>query len=118
MGDPVTLVAVGRKIEVAGEPHCGLLDVVGWPKGADADAHLITRGKTPGVAGADVAGVEPHLQILSGPGGVDLEASRQAGVRRLNNGRVGQHATPAECVYDQRSAHLAAIDMQNATWAT
>ena len=41
VGDPVALVALRWQAEVVGEPHGRLLDVVGGPERADADAQLV-----------------------------------------------------------------------------
>jgi len=75
MGDPVALVAVGGQAEVGGEADGRLLDVVGGSVGADADAQLVTGGEAPGVAGADVLGVDPQLQLPAVPVRVHLQAT-------------------------------------------
>ena len=109
VGDPVALVALRRQVEVARQPDGRLLDMVSGPEGARADAQLIVGGEAPGVSGADVAGIDPQLHLLAAAGRVDLEAAREAGFGRLDRGRVGQHAPPAERVDDQRRGQIAAI---------
>ena len=113
MWDPVALVADGREAEVAREAHRGLLDVMRGPEGADADAQLVARREAPRVAGADIGGVDPELQILAAPARMDLQAAREAGVGRLDRRGVGKHAPPAESVDDERRAHLAAIRLND-----
>ena len=44
--------------------------------------------------------VDPQLHLLAGALRVDLQAAREAGVRRLDRGRVGEHPPPAERVDD------------------
>ena len=84
VGDPVALVAHGGDVEVAGQAHGRLLDVVARLERADADAQLVARGEAPRVAGAHVGGVEPQLEVVAGGVRMDLEAARQARVGRLD----------------------------------
>ena len=81
VGDPVALVAHGRDVEVAGQAHGRLLDVVARLEGADADAQLVARGEAPRVAGAHVGGIEPQLEVVAGGVRVDLQPAREARLR-------------------------------------
>src|SRR5205807_9650925 len=55
VGYPVPLIAERLELQLAGQTHGRLLDVVRRPEGPDADAQLVARGEVPAVAGADVA---------------------------------------------------------------
>ncbi len=100
-----------------GEPYGRLLDVVARPEGADADAQLIACREAPAVASANVAVVDPQLHLLAVAAGVYLQSTRETGVRRLDWGRVREHAPPAERVHHQRSGQLAPVGLDGAPLA-
>ena len=112
--DPVALVAHRRKVEIARETPRGLLHVVGGPKGANAHTQLIAGWKAPRVAGAHIAGIDPQLERVPAAVGMDLEASREARLGRLDRLAVGEHSPPAERVNDQRRAQRAAVGLDRA----
>jgi hypothetical protein len=72
--DPVALVANRRHVQVAGQAHRLLLDLVARLERADSDAQLAVRRERPRVARAHVGTIDPYLQVLAAAGGVDLEA--------------------------------------------
>ena len=112
VGDPVALVALGGDVEVPGEAHRRLLDVVARVERADADAHLVARGEAPRVPRTYVPRVEPQLEVLAVAVRVDLQAARQPRVGRLDRvRRRGQHPPPPERVDDQRRRELAAVGL-------
>ncbi len=119
VGDPVALVALGRQAEVRGEPDGRLLDVMGGPEGADADAELIARR---GSSSRSRRGCSARRSRPRGPRRarrVDLESAREA-VRSGGwiGGAVGQHAPPAERVDDQRRGYLAPVGVDGVAAAT
>ncbi len=75
VGDPVALVADGVDVEVRGQAHGRLLDVVARVERADADAQLVAGREAPRVARAHVGGVEPQLEVVAGAMRVDLQAA-------------------------------------------
>src|SRR5690348_14805105 len=87
------------------------------PERADADSHLVARREAPRVARADVGGVDPQLELISAPGWVHLEATREARVRRLDRRAAGEHAPPAERVDDQRGRDVAAVGVDGVATA-
>ncbi len=115
--DPVSLIALGRDAEVAGEPDGRVLDVVRGPERADADAQLVLGGEAPRVARAHVARVDPQLHLLAARVRMHLQPAREARVRRLDRRSVGQHAPPAEPVDDERRAQRAAVGVHGAPLA-
>ena len=81
--DPVALVADRVALEVVGKEHRRVLHVEARVERADADPGLLARGERPAVAGGHVAAVDPDLEIVAGPGRVDLEAARERRIGRL-----------------------------------
>ncbi len=110
--DPVALVAVRRQPEIAGERHGRLPDAVVRVERADAHPQLAGRRERPAVARADHALVDPHLEVLAGAAGVDLQPAREARVRRLDQ-RPAQHPLPAERVDDQGGRDVAAVGVHH-----
>ena len=53
--------------------------------------------------------VDPQLHLLADAVGMHLQSPRQSCGGRLNRVRVGEDAPPAERVYDQRRAEIAAV---------
>src|ERR1700733_2632677 len=109
VGYPVALIAMRGQVEIIGEPHGGLLDVVRWPEGADSHAHLIVSGEAPAIAGADIASIDPQLHLLAGALGVDLQAARESSVWWLDRRAVREDSPPAEPVDDKWGAQLTAV---------
>ena len=115
MGDPVALVAHGIAVEVAGQPHGRLLDVMARIEGADADADLAVRREAPRVSGRHVAAVDPDLEVLVAAVRMHLEPARKRRVRGLKGGsRRVENAAPAQRVDDQRRGQLAAVGSNGA----
>jgi hypothetical protein len=109
VGDPVSLVALGREAEIVREPDGGVLDVMGRPEGTDSHPQLVAGGEAPRVAGADVAGVDPQLHLWTVALGMDLQATRHARVRWLDGRAIRQHATPTQTIDDQRRTQVPAV---------
>jgi hypothetical protein len=109
VGYPVALIALRGQAQIVREPDGRLLDVMGGPERAHADAELIRGREAPPVSGPDVGRVDPQLHLIARAGRVDLQAAREAGLGRLDGGGVGERASPAEGVDDQRGAQLAAV---------
>ncbi len=91
----------------------GLAYVVARVERADADAQLAVGRERPRISGADVARVQPQLEVGAGGVRVDLQPARQARVGRLDALVVVEHAAPAERVDDERRAQVAAVGVHD-----
>ena len=111
VGDPVALEARPRPGRArAASATVGSLTRSRGSNEPHADAHLARRREAPAVAGADVGGVEPQLELAAraragGPRARARAAPAEAGSRVA----AREHAPPAERVDDQRRAQLAAV---------
>ena len=97
VGNPVPLILVGLLAGVDGELHRRLLDVEARVK-EPIPIRSSSRAGTTRIAGRHVATVDPDLKVLTGSGGVDLEASGERRGGRLVALAAGQHPPPAERV--------------------